>query len=184
MVVLFLPGGLSRAGEDVLWIDYHLDINDGDSYGELFVGDPGSVDMYGGTILVKLQFGGSTTGNIYGGEMDWLWTWHDAEVNIYGGEIDWLWTDDESVVNIYGGSLNVLASFPDSTVYLYAYDTAYHPDGGLDNGPWIEGKYLGDDSAFSFNFNGDDCVPQLVVVPEPITLVFLGLGCLVLRKRK
>jgi len=134
----------------VWWVDGYIEINEGDVYdGELFIIDHGSVDMFGG-IVGKLE----------------TWDWSTA--NIFGGEIDWLWTDDNTVVNIYGGSLNILASRPDSRVYLYAYDVTYHPDGGLYNQPWLEGKYISDNNPFSFSFYGDSDYPQLTIVPEPL----------------
>ncbi len=133
-------------------------------YNEVGVINDAHLDVLGGQIG-KLEFRGYSTGNIYGGEMDWLWT------------------DDNTVVNIYGGSLNILASRPDSRVYLYAYDVTYHPDGGLYNQPWLEGKYISDNNPFSFSFYGDRDYPQLTIVPEPATLLLLALGGLLLRAR-
>ena len=162
-VVILL--GVCPVQAGIWWIDGHLEINEGDLYdGELFIIDHGSVDMLGG-IVGKLE------------------TWDWSTGNIYGGEIDWLWTDDNTVVNIYGGSLNILASRPDSRVYLYAYDVKYHPDGGLYNQPWLEGKYISDNNPFSFSFYGDRDYPQLTIVPEPVTLLLLGFGALLIRKR-
>jgi len=134
-------------------------------YNEVGVINDAHLDVLGGQ-MGKLEFRGYSTGNIYGGEMDWLWT------------------DDNAAVNIYGASLNMLASRPESTVYLYAYDVTYHPDGGLYNQPWLEGRYLNGDISFSFTFNGADCIPQLTIIPEPATLLLLALGGLLLRARK
>ena len=119
--------------------------------------------------------------DVLGGEMGALFFRDSSSGNIFGGEMGWLHSDENAVVNIYRATFDVLSSFPESTVYLYAYDVAYHPDGGLHNGPWMEGKYLYDNSPFSFTFNDDVCVPQLHVVPEPATLFLLVLGSLISR---
>jgi len=116
------------------------------------------------------------------GEVGKLVFMQSATGSIYGGQIDILWTGDSAIVNIYGGSLNTMAS--SSTVYLHAYDTIHHSDGGLYNQPWLEGFYYSDDTYFSFTFYSDDCIPQLTIVPEPATMLFLGLGCLFLRRKK
>ncbi len=166
LTILIMLVGACPVQAGVWWIDGHLEINDGDVYdGELFIIDHGSVDMFGG-VVGKLE------------------TWDYSTGNIYGGSLDWLWSDDNSVVNIYGGTLDWLACFPDSMVYLYAYDTVYHPTGGLYDNPWLEGRYCNDDSLFSFTFYGDQVYPQLTIVPEPATLLLLGFGALLLRKQK
>lgn len=157
---------LVNSANAALWIDYHLDIYDGDVYdGEMFIINPGSADMYGGSVG-KLEFRGSTTGNIYGGEMDWLWT------------------DDTSTVNIYYAEINMLAPRPDSVVYLYSYDTTYHPDGGNNNNPWLEGKFVTDDSQFLFTLYHHDCIDHIVIVPEPGTLLLFSFGVFILRQCK
>lgn len=136
-------------------------------YDEVAVFNNAHLDVLGGE-MGKLEFRNYSTGHIYDGQMNWLWT------------------DDNTVINIYGGSLNVLASRPDSTVYLHAYDVVYHPAGGLGNPAWLEGIYYSKNSPFSFIFDGldDSCYEQVTIVPEPITLVFLGLGYLILRRKK
>jgi len=110
--------------------------------------------------------------------------WQNSTGNIYGGELNWLWTDDNSVINVYGGTINWMASRPDSTVYLHAYDVNYYDNGGELNQPWLEGKYISNDNYFSFTFNGLDSVPQVEIVPEPSTLVLLSLGLSALLKKK
>jgi hypothetical protein len=150
----------------VWWESGHLEINEGDIYdGEFFMIDHGSVDVFGG-VIGKLETMDYSTGNIY------------------GGKIDMLWTGDDTIVNIYGGALDWLACFPNSEVRLYAHDTIYHPEGGLYDNPWLEGKYLRDNSTFYFTLYGDQVYAQLSIVPEPTTLLLLGLGGIMIRNRK
>lgn len=122
--------------------------------------------------------------DVFGGQIGKLEYDNNARGSIYSGTMDWLWTDDNAVVNIYGASFNIIASRPESTVCLYAYDTIYHPNGGLNNQPWLEGTYLMGEIPFSFTFDSVDSVPQLTIVPEPITFLLLGFGGIMIRNRK
>lgn len=163
-LIVFIFPSVLQAG---VWIiDDYLEINDGDVYdGELFIIDNGSVNMFGGEV-VKLELVDNAIGNIY------------------GGEIDLLWSDDNSIVNIFEGRFGILASRPESVVNIYAYDVTYHYKGGLYDQPWLEGKYIISNENFSFSFYGTDDFEQVNIVPEPSTLLLLGLGIVALIKRK
>ncbi|MHC4633445.1 MAG: hypothetical protein ACYS9C_19540 [Planctomycetota bacterium] len=146
------------------WDSGHHVINDEDAYGEVFLQNDASVDVFGGTIL-QLKTLDLSTANIFGGEMDRLYTFDNSVVNIYGGNLDWL------------------GAFPDSVVYLYAYDVTYHLTGGLENRPWAEGTYYSDSTSFSFTLYDEYGFSHVVVIPEPISFLLFGFGALFLRKR-
>ncbi|MBA7634855.1 hypothetical protein ES703_42453 [subsurface metagenome] len=156
----------ARTGTGALWYSSGYNtFDDSDPYhAEVWVINDAVLDVFGGE-MGKLEFQDNSSGNIYASEMDWLWT------------------DDNAVVNIYAATFNMLASRPESTVYLYAYDVVYHSDGGYNDHPWLEGKYISGDTPFSFNFYYESSVPQLHVVPEPATLILLALGALVTRNQ-
>lgn len=134
-------------------------------YNEVGVINDAHLDVLGGQ-MGKLEFRNYSTGNIY------------------KGEIDWLFTFDNSVANIYGGTLDWLGAFPGSTVYLYAYDVTYHLTGGLENRPWAEGTYYSDNTSFSFTLYDEYSYSHVAVVPEPVTFLLFGLGMLLLRERR
>jgi len=163
--VLFILSVATSPLRAATWWDsgYHV-INDGDVYGEVFLQNDASVDVFGGTIL-QLKTLDLSTANIFGGEMDRLFTFDNSFVNIYGGTLDWL------------------GAFPDSMVYLYAYDVTYHLTGGLENRPWAEGTYYSNSTSFSFTLYDEYSFSHVVVIPEPISFLLFGLGALFLRKR-
>jgi hypothetical protein len=123
--------------------------------------------------------------DVLGGSMGKLELTDLATANLYGGDIDWLWTNNDSVVSIQSGNINVLAAYEDSLVYLYAYDVIYHPTGGGEYGnrEWIEGTYYSDNTPFNFILYTDQVYSHITVVPEPATILLLALGAIVLRKR-
>lgn len=150
---------------DTIWNSGHHEVIDGDIYGEIWMYNDATVDILGGEIYRLAAYDVTAT--------DW-----------FAGQMFELWVRDNSIVNIHGGTLNYyLWAAENSVINLYAYDVTYHPTGG-DYDPqweWIEGRYLDDDSYFSFDL-GQDTFSHITVVPEPTTLLLLALGALFLRK--
>jgi len=168
VIILLMTVGAARAD---LVFDSGYNTYDA-SYGynsEVGVINDAHLDVLGGEIGVLLSFRENSTGNIY------------------GGQISWLSTADSAIVNIYGGSFDFFAFHSPSTspsVFLYAYDTIIHPDGGVNNLPWVEGKYYLNDTPFSVTFDGEDSISRLSMVPEPGTFLLLGLGWIIVRSSR
>ncbi len=144
-----------------------------DSYpfwGEVWVINDAVLDVTGGEIG-KLGTGDFATVNLYSGAVDWLWT----------GE----WTTDESVVNIWGGNIIWLAAYKDTVVNLYAYDVEFHPTGGGEWGSakWIEGIYYTNNEPFTLLLYNDEAYSHVNIIPEPATVLLIGFGGILLRKR-
>jgi hypothetical protein len=118
------------------------------------------------------------------GEIGWgILSLNSSTVNLYGGTINLesLFVIDSSTLNIYGGDLLVGNSpgfSESSTVNIFGYDFAY--DG------WELTGFLSDHSPFRINEVGFDDYSHmnLVVIPEPATLLFLAVGAFVLRRRR
>jgi hypothetical protein len=61
---------------------------------------------------------------------------------------------------------------------LYAYDVTYHETGGYYDRGWIEGRYIDDDLYFNFDFVESDSFSHITIIPEPATILLLGLGAI------
>ena len=158
------------------------EINVGDNWDIVSVyNDPTIVDMFGGTIQWFHTYDSSTT-NIYGGDVLWgIYTNNSSTVNIYGGNIDLevLGLGGSSTLNVYGGGLDVGNSpgFSElSTVNIYGYGFDYDGAGVLTG-------FLSDDSSFIFRELGPSNYAHLNLIPEPATVLLLGVGTILLRKR-
>jgi len=160
IVLSLVAAGSLRA--DTIWTSGHHEIFDGDEYLEIWMYNGSTADMWGGDVF-QLGALDSSIFNMFGGAMDYLLVRHDSTVNIHGGIL--------SDIVIYNEN---------GWVNLYAYDVAYHPTSGGEG--WMDGKYVVDDEYFSFNVDQVD-LSHISVIPEPATLLLLGLGAFFLRRR-
>ena len=140
------------------WTTGHLDVVDGDTYGELWIKNEASVAVYQGGYISKLEMWNQSTGDIYGGDVDWLFSSQNSVTDIYGGIMLWIGAWDSSIIN------------------LYAYDVAYHAFGGLENRSWVSGVYLDGDIPFDFTLYTDDAYSHIQTVPEPASMLLLCIG--------
>ena len=162
-LVVLLGGYAVQA--DTVWTSGHHDIVDGELYGEIYIYNDVTVDIFGGQIY-RLETYDVTLTNWYDGEMIALWILGDSTVNIYGGSLERFDPRENAVLN------------------LYAYDVIHHATGGYWGRGWLEGKYISDDSSFSFDLYDLDSLSHINVVPEPSILSLLCLGALFLRKKR
>jgi hypothetical protein len=156
--------GVYQVQADTVWDSGHHEIVDGDVYGEIWMLNDSTADMWGGDVF---QLGALDT----------------SRFSMFAGMMDILMVRYDSIVNIYGGTLSFLHVYPDENglVNLYAYDVVYHPTGN--GGGWMEGNYIGNDQHFSFNI-GEPETSHINIVPEPTTILLLCLGSILFRKKR
>ena len=94
--------------------------------------------------------------------------------------MSYLAVSDSSTLNIYGGDL--ISGRPyfseSSMVNIYGY--------GFNYDSYILTGFLADGSSFLFNELPSDTYSHmnLIVIPEPMTILLLGLGTMLLRKQR
>lgn len=166
ITILVLFFGTYPAKGDVIWTEGHHEINDGDSYFELEIYNDVTLDIFGGDIYYVFAFDSTIT-------------------NWYDGQMTYFVSNDNSIANIYGGILFGLGSGENSQINLYAYDIQHHLTGGHWDSGWVEGRYFMTNRHFEFDLWGQDTYSHINIVPEPATILLLGLGSIiVIRKRR
>jgi hypothetical protein len=147
---------------DTVWDSGHHEILNSETYGEIWMYNDATADMWGGDVFQL-------------GALD------SSRFNMFAGTMDIILLQDNSIVNIYGGTLGSLGIYTDENglVNLYAYDVLYHfPPSDIG---WMEGKYIGNGQHFSF-YVSEAGASHINIVPEPTTLFLFGLGGLLTRK--
>lgn len=165
-------------------------IRPGDDYDTVSVFDTPPLQtkiyMFGGSIIGLMTHDSSTFNmhaGIWGVDGGWGYISNSSTLNIFGGSInlDSISVVDSGTLNIYGGDFlcgNSPYFSQSSSVNIYGYGFNY----GFNQ---LTG-FLSDGSSFMFNELpfGEFSHMNLIVIPEPATVLLLGLGTLFLRKRK
>jgi len=159
-------------------------INDGEHWSNVNIyGDDTIVDMFFDAWVGNLTTHNKSIFNVYGGSVDFLLTCSDNSfVDIIDGDFGTITAEEFGNVDIYSGNINALSASGGS-IYLYAYDVTHDPTGGFFGEGELVGRYFKDDTLFVYDLH-EGAYSHITVVPEPATFLLVGLGGVLLRKRK
>jgi hypothetical protein len=145
--------------------------------------DTSTVNMFGGSVNGVQSYDSSIV-NIHDGQVWGSIIARDfSTVNIHGGSLhlEYFAVSGLGTLNIYAGDVRIGNSpiFSDSSsVNIYGYGFDY-------DGVRVLRGFLSDDAAFLMS----ECYPSdyahlnLIVIPEPTTIVLLGFATILVRKR-
>jgi hypothetical protein len=137
----------------------------GGEINELFTFDNSKFDMFAGKIIMGMYIEGHSIVNIYGGELSLF---------------DILFMKNSSVLNLYGGNVHI--DYPavegvTAAINIYGYGFSQWPATNLTG-------FLSDSTPFVFTNLYPLGNIHLFTIPEPATVLLLGLGGLVLLARR
>jgi len=210
MTVLVIACITSNIYGDPIFFDDDTLIKDGDVYDYVWALYNATIEMRGGGVY-QLEMDNTSTLNFLGGNINVIISANSSIVNMWGGEAACLSACEESIVNIYGGTITGtvpsdywgLGTWGDSHVNIYGgsvpvakiwdnslvtiYGTNFNYPAGLypaDSIQNVVGTLASGEPINMAIYGGYDSGIMLVIAPEPATLLLLGLGGLMLRKRK
>jgi len=193
--VITISGGSIDGGLRA-WDNSRVTISGGTVNGGLGAYNSSEMTISGGSIDSGLNVTHSSIVNVSGGTIGGLFAFHSSIVNISGGTIDgYLTACDSSVITLSGGSIDrygYLIAWPNSMITFMGNDFAIN---GIDVGygefdtggkDWVYGTLTGTlasgdylDNEFRI-YSGS----RIVLVPEPATPLLLGLGVVMLHRKR
>jgi hypothetical protein len=105
-------------------------------------------------------------------------------LNVYGGTIGQLSGYASAIVNLHGGDItNYISVEPSGSINVFGYDLAKTDTGGTYGYGQITGFWQ-DALPFTINLAGSGAYSAINLIPEPTTLLLLGIGAFLLRKSR
>ena len=147
----------------------------GGQVGHIHVYDRSQMSISGGIVNNGIEVGGASSLDIFGGQIpdhDWLIARGAGQVHIYGGQIYTKIRVESVAIVTFHGSDFMLDGQPIGYGELFS-----DPDGKILTGMLVSGGVL---EAQLFNTG---TWASFVFIPEPATLLILGAGVLLVRKR-
>jgi len=188
-VILLLIGALLTVAsgnvEGALWDGGYHEFSEGFE-GEIDMINGATADITGGEIGMILSYDNCGL-NVYDNSIiDLVKPFDTSSVNIYGGEINSLFTVGNSITNIYEASINFVTAVDASTINMYVENYNWNPTGGQWGDGLLTGTWLNSTETFSIEILNLNSINHVNFIPEPSTMLFFAFGSslLAVKRRK
>jgi hypothetical protein len=199
-IVAFYTDGVIQDGDVYDYVSVYnnakVDMTGGTVTTQLKAYDSSTVNISGGVLHnTSTSYESSSTLNLSGNmQSDAVYIWDLGTLNMFDGTIGSV--QNHSIANLYGGTISdyLLATARvgiTCTVNIYGYGFEYNPLAGDYRGGQLTGFWMNDtpfsiDLYYSDTPGGPiiDTYAHIVLIPEPSTLLLLGLGVLMQRRLK
>jgi len=202
--IVFTESGEILEGEvwdmvDIFGDDTIVDMSGG-SVDYISTFDSSTLNMIGG----RAEMGAfdTSTINIFSGNLSGAVAWDNAEVNLFdcdysldlsvggsgianmtGGTVEYLSAGGSGIINLFAGLVtDSLNAWDSAAVNVYGYDLSKTITGGVYGYGQMSGFWL-DDTAFTIDFSTAETYSHINLVPEPGTLILMGLGMMIMKRR-
>ena len=154
--------------------------------GEFGMYDDTTADVTGGEINILLGQNYSSV-NVYDNcDIDLLRPNDFSMANVYGSNVNFLFSLGSSNTKIFGGSINWLEAVDVSTLALYVKSYELDPIGGTFNKGLLTGIWLNSEDSFAINLVTANTINHIEFIPEPgsIFLFLTGVSVFLLKPKK
>jgi len=159
-------------------------------YAEPVTWTSGEYEIRSGTpwsTILELQTYNNVTVRMYDGGVNQFSMYDNSNLSMYGpGSVDSLNLYENATAFLYGGwIMSELYIDPASTgvVKLYAEFDRFEPYGPNGKGH-LYGNWISDESPFSVYLSSDGAYSKVQFIPEPASLLLLGLGAIAISRKR
>jgi hypothetical protein len=160
IILIILP---AVCAADTIWDSGYHEITEGQTYGEIWLSNEATVDMWGGNVS-SLGASGTSRFNMYGGTMSGLMGRDYSVINISSGTLNNLSVGEQGTINIRKVIINnSLVAGGSSIVNIFGYDLRKFPTGGKYHYGRITG-YWKDETFFTINLDGSETYSHINLI--------------------
>lgn len=170
--------------QDIVWTEGYHQLNTTEFVEHVQIFNDVSLDIFNCNMGYLVGYN-NTSINLYAGVIWNVGTLDNCIVNIYGhaGQVA-LSASGNSKINLYDATLVTrIYTFGNAIVNLYAYNVKYTPYPGDCSDGTLRGINILNNKSFTIVTRQED-LNRINIIPEPPTVLLLGLGCLFLKRKK
>lgn len=141
------------------------------------------INISGGTLFGATALNHGVINFFSSAETTRLDAWEYGTVNMSGGTTEGIGALGSGTVNLYGGNISDAIGAGDSSIInIFGYDLVLSSSGGSYGYGQVFGFWM-DDAPFEIDLSSSETYSHINLVPEPGTLMLLGFGAIIMKRR-